>query len=289
MEEHARQIAEGDRFEFGKNWSRFLTVLDEERIRRAETSLQEMLRVEDLRGKRFLDIGSGSGLFSLAARRLGAAVHSFDYDPQSVACAKELRRRYFPNDSSWTIEEGSALDQRYLESLGQFDVVYSWGVLHHTGQMWQALEAVHPRVSAGGTLFIAIYNDMGAQSIRWRQIKKIYCSLPSALRPPFAFLVNLPRDSKHVVKSLIKLRPQEYVYMWTRYSERRGMSRWHDIVDWVGGYPYEYAKPQEIIEFFERRGFVLDNLKRTNGIGCNEFVLRKLTGGGEPERGDSEA
>ena len=289
MGEHARQIAEGDRFEFGKNWSRFLSVLGEERIRQAETSLQEMLGVGDLAGKRFLDIGSGSGLFSLAARRLGASVHSFDYDPQSVACAKELRRRYFPNDSSWTIEEGSALDQRYLESLGQFDVVYSWGVLHHTGQMWQALEYVHPMVSPGGTLFIAIYNDMGTQSIRWRKIKKIYCSLPSALRPPFAFVVNLPRDSKHVVKSLIKLRPQEYVYMWTRYSERRGMSRWHDIVDWVGGYPYEYAKPQEIIEFFERRGFVLDNLKRTNGIGCNEFVLRKLTGGGEPERGDSEA
>src|SRR5437762_1776221 len=115
MSAHAIEIKRGERFKFGENWSRFLSLLNEERIREAEASLKKMLEVESLAGKSFLDIGSGSGLFSLAARRLGARVHSFDYDPQSVACAAELKRRYFPNDADWTIEEGSALDADYIK------------------------------------------------------------------------------------------------------------------------------------------------------------------------------
>src|SRR5437879_12723402 len=99
------------RFSFGKNWQQFLRVLDKERIREAEKSLADMLQVKDLAGKSFLDVGSGSGLFSLAAMRLGAdRVHSFDYDPQSVGCTKELRQRFFPKTGRWTIEEGSVLD-----------------------------------------------------------------------------------------------------------------------------------------------------------------------------------
>src|SRR5262249_8116272 len=151
----------------------------------AENSLRNMLGVNDLDGRNFIDIGSGSGLFSLAARRLGARVHSFDFDPKSVACAQELKRRYFPNNYHSTINEASALDKEYLATLGQFDVVYSWGVLHHTGQMWPALENVVELVKPGGQLFIAIYNDTGSQAARWKTIKKAYNQLPRFLRPPF--------------------------------------------------------------------------------------------------------
>src|SRR6266536_3872581 len=129
---HATEIARGQRFEFGRNWARFLSTLDDRKIEAATHSLEKTLGVESLDGKRFLDIGSGSGLFSLAARRLGARVHSFDYDLQSVACAAELRRRSFPGGGQWVVDEGSVLDSEYMKSLGQFDVVYSWGVLHNT-------------------------------------------------------------------------------------------------------------------------------------------------------------
>jgi 2-polyprenyl-6-hydroxyphenyl methylase/3-demethylubiquinone-9 3-methyltransferase len=152
------------RFAFGANWRRFLDSLDDVRIREAEASLRAMLGVDHLRGRSFLDIGSGSGLFSLAAWRLGARVHSFDYDPQSVACTEELRRRYAPGDSRWTIARGSALDAAYLLSLGQYDVVYSWGVLHHTGRMWEALELALLQLAPDGSLFIAIYS---AATGRW--------------------------------------------------------------------------------------------------------------------------
>ncbi len=142
----------------------------------AEHSLKEMLDVNDLLGKRFLDMGSGSGLFSLAARRLGAKVQSFDYDPKSVACTKELKKRYYTNDDSWVIEEGSALDEKFLISLGIFDIVYSWGVLHHTGNMIKALNNAMLPVSESGLLFIAIYNDQGISSRAWKKVKKTYCS-----------------------------------------------------------------------------------------------------------------
>lgn len=276
MSAYALEIAQGTRFEFGKNWSRFLSVVGDAHIARAEESLRQMLEVDTLAGKSFLDIGSGSGLFSLAARRLGARVHSLDYDPHSVACAMELRRRYCPGEAQWTIQEGSALDERYLRSLGQFDVVYSWGVLHHTGDMWRALANAELPVAPGGKFFVAIYNDTGSQSARWKWIKRKYNELPRPLKTPFALAVMAPEEGKALLRALVLLRPAEYMHRWTRYDENRGMSRWHDIIDWVGGYPYEVARPEEIFDFYRARGFALLKMKCGGvGLGCNEFVFVK--------------
>ncbi len=201
--QHQTEVASGERFEFGKNWSAFLSVLDDERIAKAEESLKEMLECDSLEGKTFLDIGSGSGLFSLAARRLDAKVHSFDFDSNSFACTQELRNRYFPNDQNWRVEQGSALDAEYVRSLGKFDIVYSWGVLHHTGEMWRALENAVIPTKPGGKLFIAIYNDTGSQARRWHWIKKTYCRLPRLLKTPFAVAVILPDEVKKFLSSLI--------------------------------------------------------------------------------------
>ncbi len=274
MSSHAAEIAQGERFGFGENWSRFLAVLDDARIERAEQSLKQMLALPDLAGKSFLDIGSGSGLFSLAARRLGARVHSFDYDPHSVACTKELRRRFFPADANWQVEEGSALNAEYVQSLGKFDVVYSWGVLHHTGQMWPALANAQLPVPPGGKLFVAIYNDMGSRSARWKWIKRTYNELPRLLKTPFTLAVIAPDEAKSILRSLVMLRPGEYVRSWTQYDRNRGMNRWRDIIDWVGGYPYEAATPEQIFDFYRARGFSLTKLKCGGvGLGCNEFVF----------------
>ena len=271
---HSAETASGERFEFGKNWSRFLALLDENRINEAEESLKQMLGVDTLKGLSFVDVGSGSGLFSLAARRLGARVHSFDYDPNSVSCTAELRRRYFSNDDAWKVEEASALDSAYLNSLGTFDVVYSWGVLHHTGQMWQALENVHKLVAPGGKLFIALYNDTGSQSTRWKWIKKTYNRLPGILKAPYTMLVIAPDELKSIARSVLTLSPGSYIKTWSNYDRRRGMNRWRDIVDWVGGYPYEVSTPDEVFDFFSDRGFDLRKLNCGRvGLGCNQFVF----------------
>jgi 2-polyprenyl-3-methyl-5-hydroxy-6-metoxy-1,4-benzoquinol methylase len=267
------EVDSGSRFAFGENWSRFLEEVDEERIRVAEKSLRDMLEIENLIGQQFIDVGCGSGLFSLAARRLGARVHSFDYDPLSVGCTRELRRRYSGDDGDWSVEEGSVLDQHYIERLGKFDVVLSWGVLHHTGSMWPALANVSELVAPDGKLFIAIYNDQGFASRGWLRVKQIYNRLPSAAR----WLVLAPSFMVLWGPALLRgalagdpFRPMRH------YSDRgRGMSVWRDVVDWVGGLPFEVAKPEEIFHFYRARGFILQKLRtEAGGHGCNEFVFR---------------
>lgn len=272
--QHETEVLKGERFEFGRNWSAFLSVLDDERIAQAERSLCEMLEVESLEGKTFLDIGSGSGLFSLAARRLGAKVTSFDFDTNSVACTEELRRRYFPDDPDWRVEQGSVLDEEYVRSFGKFDVVYSWGVLHHTGKMWDALGNSGLCVAPRGKLFIAIYNDTGSQAERWRWIKATYCKLPGLLKTPFAILVSLPDETKRFLSLALKGKPFGYFKHWANYRNARGMNRWHDIIDWVGGYPYEVAGPSALFEFYKARGFRVVAMKCDKvGLGCNEMVF----------------
>jgi 2-polyprenyl-3-methyl-5-hydroxy-6-metoxy-1,4-benzoquinol methylase len=270
---HSVSALERDRFAFGRNWLRFLKVLDEERIQRAELSLLSMLREPNLEGRRFLDIGSGSGLFSLAARRLGASVHSFDLDLESVRCALELRRRFFTADTNWRIEQGSALDRTYLASLGHFDIVYSWGVLHHTGRMYEALEHAALPVASRGKLFVAIYNDLGTRTERWRIVKRTYNRLPPVIRPAFTAIAAAPNEARALAGAILRGEALGYLRGWTAVGER-GMSRWRDVVDWVGGYPYEAATPEQIFDFYQTRGFRLITLKCGGvGLGCNEFVF----------------
>jgi 2-polyprenyl-6-hydroxyphenyl methylase/3-demethylubiquinone-9 3-methyltransferase len=272
------EIASGSRFQFGANWAQFLSHIDDRRISAAEVSLTEMLRVESLKGLRFLDIGSGSGIFSLAARRLGANVHSFDFDPQCVACTEELKRRHFPGDDEWQIEEGSILDQGYLDTLGEFDVVYSWGVLHHTGAMWLAIENAIGRVaSPGGKLYVAIYNDQGWKSHLWWFVKLFYNQLPRVLRSPFAKLVTAIAHLLVIIKYTVKLRPMTAIGPILRRRKERGMSSKYDNIDWVGGFPYEFAEFETLVDYFQSRGFSVINSRRNTSLGCNELALKRTT------------
>ena len=284
---HSKEVSQGERFQFGANWEAFLNTLTDERIHAAEHSLKEMLGVDDLAGKRFLDIGSGSGLFSLAARRLGASVYSFDYDPKSVGCTRELKKRYYAGDGNWIVEEGSALDENYLYSIGKFDVVYSWGVLHHTGNMIKALNNAMIPVSYQGLLFIAIYNDQDVSSKLWRRVKKTYCA--NRLGRIFITSVFIPLFTlQSIAIGLIKYKnPIAHFFS---YKNKRGMSIYHDWIDWLGGYPFEVAKPEEIFNLYKTHRYILENLVTTNRLGCNQFVFRKnnLSPNPRPE-GDCQA
>lgn len=260
---HADELRRGDRFAFGANWSRFLARLTQERVECALSSLRDMLGKDRLTGLRFLDAGSGSGLFSLAARRLGATVYSFDFDPRSTACTLELRRRYCENDPDWTVARGgSVLDRDYLQGLGTFDVVYSWGVLHHTGDLRLALANIVQCVAPAGTLFIALYNDQGWISTYWSLIKRQYNRRPW-LRP-WLILLHAPYllVGRFIVRALSG-----------RLRDARGMSLWYDMIDWLGGWPFEVSRPADIVDFLAACGLKpLRVVTVGRRSGCNEFV-----------------
>ena len=264
------------RFAFGENWSHFLSTLSEEQIEASAAALREYLEVDSLQNLSFLDIGSGSGLSSLSARRLGANVTSFDYDRQSVACTTELRRRYFENDEGWSVCQGSALDRSFMESLGEFDIVYSWGVLHHTGEMWLGFEHALQRVKKdGGKLFIAIYNDQGWKSRAWWFVKAIYNALPRFLRQPYALLCSGIVRAALIIKYTFKLEPMTAIRPLLSRKRERGMRAKYDRIDWIGGLPYEFAKMDTLIAYFEARGFVATKARPATSLGCHEIVFQR--------------
>ena len=263
-----------DRFGFGKNWKSFLHNVNDDIIRNAENSGKEWLGVPDLNGKTFLDVGSGSGLFSLAARNLGAKVYSFDYDKDSVDCARILKKKYHPGDENWHIERGDALSPEYLSKYDKCDIVYSWGVLHHTGNMYKGLDNVSQLVKDNGKLFIAIYNDQGKWTKCWTVVKKLYNIAPD----PLKFLIVIPCFIRlwgpTTIKDFLRFKPFN---RWNTYKEERGMSPFVDVLDWVGGYPFEVATPEEIFDFYKKRGFEMEKLYTCGGgHGCNQFLFRKI-------------
>lgn len=261
-------------FSFGKNWQDFLRHVDASRIKEAERSLLEFLGGrEALAGKTFVDIGCGSGLFSLAAVRLGAKrVVSVDVDDFSLACAKHLHET-IDRPKNWEIRKGSALDPTLSEQLGIFDIVYSWGVLHHSGDMYQALRNVIPLAGTSGRLYIALYNEnhrlLEGTSSFWVSFKRWY----NQRSFPVKRLADAIYTTYYVVGLLFNwINPITYI---SQYRSLRGMSFMTDIRDWLGGYPYEYATADQIIEFFKKQEFTCIKMTPARSIGCNEFLFVK--------------
>ena len=267
------EIETGDRFSFGGNWSKYLKSIDDEKIQHAKIALKTILGDIDLAGKSFLDIGSGSGIHSLAACSLGAKVYSMDFDMKSVDCTSYLRDKFYGHDQNWQVAQGSVLDQKFIKSLGKFDVVYSWGVLHHTGDMYNALDIAQSVVADNGILFIAIYNDQGSSSKYWTFVKKTYNKYLLAKYFWSAFYLTL-----HTTKGLIKdiLHFKNPFVRYTEYKMQRGMSIYYDIFDWIGGYPFEVATPEQIFDYYREKGYTLIKMKTcAGGSGCNEFIFKK--------------
>ena len=261
-------------FAFGKNWLDYADKIDEARIDQAVADLRRLSGLESLAGKSFLDIGCGSGLHSLAAVRMGATrVRGVDIDPDSVAAAKKTLQRFAPGaDTEFRVV--SVFDMS-PEEFGSFDVVYSWGVLHHTGDMYRALESAARLVGPQGVFMVALYGATPFCGL-WRVFKRWYSRTSvSQQRRARAIYVSLRRLT-YVVRG------RDFEQYVRDYGKARGMDFDNDVHDWLGGYPYESITPLACRQFFgklglapEREFLVPRRLLGLLGTGCDEFVFRR--------------
>lgn len=268
------------KFSFGKNWNDFVkTYLDNERIKEAIHSLQKFTGLKNFKGKTFIDIGCGSGLFSYAAYQLGAKeILSFDIDKNSVECCR-LFHKYANSPNNWKVKHGSILDKNFLRQINKYDIVYAWGVLHHTGDMYSALKNAIGLVKNNGFLYIAIYNKaegigiwsdgrIGSSKF-WVKVKRIYSSLPDFAQNLILYVVMC---FLILIYILCLKNPVRVIKSHRKY---RGMAWKIDIKDWLGGYPYEYASPEEIFKFCQQEGLILQNLKTSFSLMNNEYLFQK--------------
>lgn len=265
-----------DNFSFWKNWQDFLTKLDDAKIETAKQYLIAFLNGEEnIRGKTIIDFGSGSGLMSLCFALLGARVTSVDIDDSSIACTELLRKKYNISSENWMIQKWSVLDKEFIAMLGSYDIVYSWGVIHHSGNMWKWLEHIIALTHEDSQLYVAIYNNntimLEWTSPFWVRAKKLYSS-SRILRPFIKSIYTL-----YLILGLIAYGKNPITYIRDyRKNALRGMDFFVDIEDWLWGYPYEYATYHEIQDFYEKRGFLLKKWVRVRSIGCNEFLFSRV-------------
>jgi 2-polyprenyl-6-hydroxyphenyl methylase/3-demethylubiquinone-9 3-methyltransferase len=270
-----------DAYDFGSNWRSFIDHhLTDERRQEALDSLPAFLRRSSLEGATFVDVGCGSGLFSWVAYKLGAKrIVSFDVNPSSVACCKQLRVDE-GEPTNWQVLEASVLDDEKMRELGEFDIVYSWGVLHHTGEMWHAIDNAARLVKPGGLMWIAIYNradgiglysDGRVGSSRfWEREKVFYNRLPKLGQRAVDYTAATGMMAAYLLAGRNPIREVQ------QHKQNRGMSWLVDIRDWLGGWPYEYASVEEIFSFVrDRFGYTLENLISTNSLRNNEYLFRR--------------
>lgn len=258
-------------FAFGENWKAFVETLSEESIAEAVRGLAKLFPADELRGRDFLDIGCGSGLSMLAALRLGArSVTGIDIDPNSVEAARAVLTRHAAGQT-WRTQVASVFD--FAPDDGRtFDVVHSWGVLHHTGDMWPAVRKAAALVAPKGYLALALYRKTPLCGF-WCVEKKFYTRSGAAVQ---AAITTAYRGIYKVALLATGRNPAAYI---RAYKSARGMNWSHDVHDWLGGYPYESVTPQEVSAVLTGLGFDAVRTfekpaaaKGLFGSHCDEFV-----------------
>ncbi|MGI0117389.1 class I SAM-dependent methyltransferase [Zooshikella sp. RANM57] len=260
-------------FDFGENWQNFSKNTNPVRIKNAENSLKQKLNLGNMSGLTFLDIGCGSGIFSLAAYNLGATVTSIDINKKCIECTKILKEKYSNKNQNWVIKQADFTNSEVVKLITPHDIIYCWGVLHHTGKMWECFEKLFSLAKNDSLLYIAIYNDQGFISNIWKKIKIAYNSntfskytIIFTLLPIQAILLIAKGSLKH-------FSPFYYI---KDSNNPRGMNFYYDFIDWVGGFPFEVATPKEVLLFSKKNMFEITNQYLTNGSGCNEYILKKI-------------
>jgi 2-polyprenyl-6-hydroxyphenyl methylase/3-demethylubiquinone-9 3-methyltransferase len=233
------------RFAFGKNWLSYTKrSLNGPRLTKAVEAFERLFAGIELKGRSFLDVGFGQGLTTAIAASKGCKVMAIDIDPDNIKALQTTAEALGLDPSLIQVQVASILDEslvaRYQD---HFDIVHSWGVLHHTGQMETAIANTCRMVRRGGYLIIAIYNRHWSSPF-WKGVKYTYNICPGPIQRLMVLVFY----------------PIVYTAKW--------------LV--TGKDPYEYASIDQVRQMVEPYGFTAVRI-RPAGVptGCNEFIFRR--------------
>jgi 2-polyprenyl-6-hydroxyphenyl methylase/3-demethylubiquinone-9 3-methyltransferase len=242
-------------FSFGFNWESYVDmIMNEDIIERHKKDLDSIYKSFnlDIRGLDVIDIGSGSGLSSVCFERLGAkSITSLDIDKHSYNATLLTKNKFGNGSSKWDVINKSVLDG--IEN--KYDLVYSWGVLHHTGNMFQAINIASNAVRDGGYFHVALYID-GPTYLTHLKTKQKFASLDRDEK--IDYLLNYLGGSGND---------------WF-IPDNRGMMKFHDALDWLGGLPYEVCNPNDLFNMLNK--FEVSYFRNSSEGGNFVAVLRKI-------------
>jgi 2-polyprenyl-6-hydroxyphenyl methylase/3-demethylubiquinone-9 3-methyltransferase len=171
-------------------------------------------------------------------------------------------------DFDWEILRGSVLDKDFLARIKPADIVYSWGVLHHTGDMWTAIRNAAGLMRPGGLFYLALYTTDPASDY-WLEVKKKYNRSSNAGKR----VMECGYIARRVILPDILGRRNSWKRV-QEYKKSRGMSFMTDVRDWLGGYPFEHASIEQVLRFGRKPlGLELVNIK--TGEANTEYLFKK--------------
>jgi len=227
----------------------------------------------EIEGKRILDAGCGMGVFSVVFGKKGAArVIGIDLSEEGVRRAQRAASHF--NLSNVEFREGNILRLPYPD--GSFDIVWSWGTLHHTAEPLKALEELIRVLKNGGTLFVTLYRSTKLSFLH-EGIRKTLRLAHRRMWPLLAKLIALA------------LFPAT-LFLKRRKKARAGENLSDLVLDWYFNPVRHYYRPGEIRQLLEQEGLIIEKFLPASGRfnSTSNFIFKAKLVGDTPSTSKQE-
>lgn len=149
------------RAEFSREWfdeidARFVDAA--RHFAHDERPFGRIIPFDAITGKKVLEIGCGMGLHTELMARAGAEVTALDISPKSVAATKA---RLALKGLTADVRE---VDAETLDIQNEYDLIWSWGVIHHSSRTGRVLRNLYGALKPGAQLRFMVYSLDGAEA-----------------------------------------------------------------------------------------------------------------------------
>ena len=215
---------------------------------------------EGVKGKKVLDAGSGSGMVSIAFAVMGASVTGVDITSKCIENGRK-RAKAFGVECRFVQSDLTMLDLHE-----DFDIIYSWGVLHHTADAKASFFRLVEHLRPGGEIIIAVYLRTAFSSF-WNFSRVFYQSSPGFAKTAFRRSASVLLNGYDAVRKAL-MKKERYML--------RGTSNEELVNDWFGVPHRTFHTYTEVYEWFREKGldYRLVNPATGRFKSTSNFVVR---------------